>query len=65
VMDGALSQRSPGPTAAPNFEGAFDLTTIDIANLSGIEIYRSAAEIPGVFNGASAACGVLVLWTRR
>lgn len=65
MMDGALIHRSPGPTTAPNFESAFDLTTIDIANLAGIEIYRSAAEIPGVFNGATAACGVLVLWTRR
>jgi hypothetical protein len=65
VMDGALIHRSPGPTLPPDFERAFDLTTIDIASLSGIEIYRSAAEIPGVFNGASAACGVLVLWTRR
>ena len=65
VMDGALIHRSPGPTAPPEFESAFDLTTIDVANLAGIEIYRSAAEIPGVFNGATAACGVLVLWTRR
>jgi len=65
VMDGALIHRSTGASTPPDFERAFDLTSIDIASLAGIEIYRSAAEIPGVFNGATAACGVLVLWTRR
>jgi hypothetical protein len=33
--------------------------------IGGIEVYRSAAEIPPQFNGSGAACGVIVIWTRH
>lgn len=33
-------------------------------NLEGIEVYRSAAEVPPQYGGAQSACGVIVLWTR-
>jgi hypothetical protein len=36
-----------------------------VSNLEAVEIYRSPAEIPTQFSGPDAACGVLVLWTRR
>ncbi len=41
--------------------GLNEFTALD---LEVIEVYRSAAEVPGEFSG-DANCGVLVLWTRR
>jgi hypothetical protein len=35
-------------------------------HVEGIEVYRSPAEIPAQYNtGADAACGVILIWTRR
>lgn len=33
--------------------------------IEGIEVYRRPSEIPADLNTGSAACGVIVLWTRR
>ena len=33
--------------------------------VEGIEVYRSAAEIPPQYNGSNSACGVVVIWTRH
>lgn len=38
---------------------------IRIHELEAIEVYRSAAEIPGAYGGTSSAYGVILLWTRR
>lgn len=38
---------------------------VRVADLESIEVYRSAAETPTEFGGAAAACGVLLLWSRR
>ena len=35
------------------------------SDISAIEVYRSAAEIPPEFMGPSSACGVIVIWTHR
>lgn len=35
-----------------------------VADVHGIEVYRSAAEMPGEFSGAGAMCGVIAIWTR-
>ena len=35
-----------------------------IRDIYGIEIYRGAGEIPGEFAGSTAACGVIVMWTK-
>jgi hypothetical protein len=35
-----------------------------VSDIHGIEVYRSAAEMPGEFSGDSAMCGVIVVWTR-
>jgi hypothetical protein len=32
--------------------------------LEGIEVYRSASEIPGAFRSRDATCGVIAIWTR-
>jgi hypothetical protein len=36
-----------------------------VADLEAIEIYRSAGEAPTEYSGASGACGVILLWSRR
>lgn len=33
-------------------------------SLEGIEVYRSASEIPAAFRSRDATCGVIALWTR-
>jgi len=42
-----------------------DIESIPISRLGGIEIYKGISETPLIFErGESAACGVIVLWTR-
>jgi hypothetical protein len=36
--------------------------TLDI---EAVEVYRGAASVPGEFGGGDAACGAVVIWTRR
>lgn len=61
MLDGAMvSNGTDG-----DWESAFDLNMIQTSTLAAIEVYRSAAEVPGEFNSARSQCGVLVLWTRR
>ena len=43
----------------------FDLNTISVASLIGVEVYRSGAEAPDVYGGLGTNCGVVVLWTHR
>jgi hypothetical protein len=38
---------------------------IAVDELEGVEIYRRASEVPAVFGGSDAQCGVVALWTRR
>ena len=33
--------------------------------LEGIEVYRGGAQTPSRYSGSSAACGTILLWTRR
>jgi hypothetical protein len=42
-----------------------DLTMFFVQNLEGIEFYPNAASTPVELRNQSAACGTLVLWTRR
>jgi hypothetical protein len=42
-----------------------DLSTFSLMSLENVEVYRSAAEVPMEYGGASAACGVILLWSRR
>jgi len=44
---------------------AFDLNTIGVSTLAGVEIYRSAAEAQGGYGGDDAGCGLIVLWSWR
>lgn len=38
---------------------------VNPSDIVGVEVYRSAAEVPPQFGGAQSACGVIVIWTRR
>jgi len=42
----------------------FDLSSVRVQNLAGIEYYEGLATIPSEFERGDWQCGVLVLWTR-
>lgn len=66
-LDGALVYR--GPTAdkrtPPEWGDMFDINSVSIMSLAGIEIYKRASQMPGAYAGTGASCGVALLWTRR
>jgi hypothetical protein len=41
------------------------LRMVNPSNLEGIELYRSASQVPIELGGSNAGCGVIMLWTRR
>jgi len=41
------------------------LNLVAAGDIEAIEIYRSAAEVPGELSGPDARCGVVAVWTRR
>lgn len=57
-MDGALfySNTTPGRP--------FDISSLNLLDFQGMEVYRSAAEMPPEYNTTGSYCGVIVLWTR-
>lgn len=57
-LDGSLMRYGP-----PDDVQLDDVVKPDM--IDGIEVYRSAAEIPPQFNGSGAGCGVIVIWTRH
>lgn len=42
-----------------------DLRLFGVSGLVAVEVYRSPAEVPMEYGGRNAACGVVLLWTRR
>lgn len=42
----------------------FDLRSIPVEAIAGIEVYERPSQVPAQFTGISAACGVIVIWTR-
>ncbi len=42
-----------------------DFSQFITEDIEAIEIYRGAASVPGEFGGGDAACGAVILWTRR
>ena len=67
VLDGSViySSGAPGLAVLAGGRSPPDLKMFDVASLTAVELYRGAGEVPLEFGGAGAACGVLVLWTRR
>ena len=43
----------------------FDINLFDLANLESIEVYRSAGQVPAMYSGPTADCGVILLWSRQ
>lgn len=41
-----------------------DLRIFPLSGLDAVEVYRSPAEVPQEYGGASAGCGVVLLWSR-
>jgi hypothetical protein len=52
-----------GPFGSGNLK-PIDLRMYNLSGLDAIEVYRSAAEVPAEYGGASGACGVILLWSR-
>ena len=71
VLDGVTvyKNRSQGAlqvdSRSVEWQITFDLGSIMVSSLESVEIYRRTAEVPIEFGGGNAACGVLVVWTRR
>lgn len=42
-----------------------DLSSIDASQLEGIEVYRSAAEVPPEYASGIGDCGVILAWSNR
>jgi len=38
---------------------------LDPEHLEAVEVFSSAAQIPAEYSGSSAACGVILLWSRK
>lgn len=64
-LDGILVHKG-GRYGASDFDEDLDLRKFfTISELTAIEIYSRASQIPIQFSGAQASCGVIVLWSRR
>lgn len=48
----------------PNLPQPFDLSSVPMDQLAGVEYYVGIATVPVLFARGDSACGVLVLWTR-
>jgi hypothetical protein len=42
----------------------FDVNSIDPAQVSAIEFYAGAAQMPAQYNRTGSACGALLIWTK-
>lgn len=60
ILDGARIAK--GGNA--DWETAYDLDMLPVSGLEAVELYRSSAEVPTLYGGPSAQCGVLLLWSR-
>jgi TonB-dependent Receptor Plug Domain len=63
-----------GRACAPNFfldgnllmgNGPETLATLSISEVYGVEVYKSALDVPPEFSGVDTSCGAVVVWTRR
>ncbi len=42
-----------------------DFTQFITDDIEAVEMYKGSASVPGAFGGGGAACGAVVIWTRR
>ncbi len=45
-------------------ETLFDLNSIPISEIAGIETYAGGATMPAMYNGTRSTCGLIVIWTK-
>lgn len=59
--------RSPtaGSTADAQREAAEAVNSLAPRSIHAIEVYRGPSETPAKYLGTNAACGVILIWTRR
>ncbi len=43
----------------------FDINTIPVGEIAGVEFYATAAQTPGRYSQLNAKCGVMLVWTKR
>ncbi len=48
-----------------DYEPLFDLNSIPVDEIEGIEYYAGPSETPARYNGLDSNCGVLVIWTQH
>jgi hypothetical protein len=58
----AMASALAGPSVS---SGPPDLNFLMVHQVAAIEVYRSAAETPVEYGGTKAACGTIMIWTRR
>jgi hypothetical protein len=61
-VDGA---RWSTPSAGGVGHDPVDFSQFVTMDIEAVEIYRGAASVPGEFGGSDAACGAVIVWTRR
>lgn len=61
-VDGTQVGRA-GPSRRGGGGGVSLDNLVDLDSLSGLEVYASAAEVPGAYSGMESRCGVILLWT--
>lgn len=61
-VDGARWSR---PRSGGVGHDPIDFTQFVTMDIEAVEIYRGAGSVPGEFGGGDAACGAIVIWTRR
>ena len=58
IVDGNIVHRGGGTPAQIDF-------LVDPVQVAGIEVFPSSMGVPIQYGGLDAACGVIVIWTRR
>jgi outer membrane cobalamin receptor len=54
-----------GIAVATQLGNRIDLDSILPGDIEAIEVYAGPAQVPPQYGGATSACGVILLWTRR
>lgn len=58
VVDGIyVYQGNPGETL-------FDLNSIPLSEIAGVESYAGGATMPAMYNGTRSTCGLIIIWTK-
>jgi hypothetical protein len=60
-----VPMNSSGGRGSPRKPPPFNLNSIQISDLHGVEYYRSGGIVPVEFSSERTGCGALMLWTRE